>query len=150
MGSLVLRKPFVDGSLTNRRKHFMRILLAIDQSKDSKSAINLLQKLKWPVGSTLTLLHITTVDDEIVPTGSSRLPKKKLGDSGKPFIRVHAELQRLEKLLASDTLQVQSMVVNGIPGQEILNLIQKKKIDMVVLGSRGLSRISGLLLGSVS
>jgi len=128
----------------------MRILLAIDQSKDSKSAINLLQKLKWPVGSTLILLHATTVDDETVPTGSSRLHPKKLGDSGKPLIRVHSELQRLEKLLTSDTLQVQSMVVNGIPGQEILSVIQKKKIDLAVLGSRGLSRISGLLLGSVS
>lgn len=41
-------------------------------------------------------------------------------------------------------------MVNGVPGQEILSLIQKKKIDMVVLGSRGLSRMSGLLLGSVS
>jgi nucleotide-binding universal stress UspA family protein len=128
----------------------MRMLLAIDQSKDSKVTINLLRKLKWPAGSTLILLHITTIDDEILPTGVGRLPTKKLGDSGKPVIRVHSELQRLEKLLASDTLQVQSMVVNGIPGQEILSVIQKKKIDMAVLGSRGLSRISGLLLGSVS
>lgn len=128
----------------------MKLLLAIDQSNDSKAAINLLRKLKWPPGSTLILLHITTIDDEIVPTGSSRLPKKKLSDSGKPAFRVHSELQRLEKLLASDTLQVQSMVVNGVPGQEILSVIQKKKVDMAVLGSRGLSRISGLLLGSVS
>ncbi|MEX2492598.1 MAG: universal stress protein [Nitrospirales bacterium] len=128
----------------------MKLLLAIDQSKDSKVTINLLQKLKWPAGSTLILLHVTTLDDEIRPTGSSRIPQKKSGDSGKSLIRVHSELQRLEKLLASETLQVQSMVVNGIPGQEILSVIQKKKIDMAILGSRGLSRISGLLLGSVS
>ena len=128
----------------------MRMLLAIDQSKDSQVTINLLQKLKWPAGSTLILLHVTTIDDETMPTGSSRLPKKKSGDSGEPFVRVHSELQRLEHLLASDTLQVQSMVVSGVPGQEILNAIQKKKIDVAVLGSRGLSRISGLLMGSVS
>ena len=128
----------------------MRMLLAIDQSKDSKVTIALLQKLKWPAGSSLILLHVTTVDDEIVSTGSSRLPKKPSGDSGEPLGRVHSELQRLEHLLASDTLQVQSMVVSGVPGQEILNAIQKKKIDVVALGSRGLSRISGLLLGSVS
>ena len=128
----------------------MRILLAIDQSKDSKVTINLLGRLRWPVGSTLILLHITTRDDEIMAKGSSRLTTKKSGDSGKAVPRIHSELQRLEKLLASDTLQVQSMVVNGIPGKEILSVIQKKKIDMAVLGSRGLSRISGLLLGSVS
>jgi nucleotide-binding universal stress UspA family protein len=146
----LLEKYFIPGFLTNQREHFMRMLLAIDQSKDSKVTINLLQKLKWPSGSTLILLHVTTRDDEIMPMGSRRLQAKKLGGSGKPLIRVHSELQRLEKLLASDTLQVQSMIVNGIPGQEILSAIQKKKIDIAVLGSRGLSRISGLLLGSVS
>lgn len=124
----------------------MRMLLAIDQSKDSKAAIHLLQRLKWPAGSTLILLHVATVDDEITPTGH----KKKSSDSGKPLLQVHSELDRLEKQFASEMLQVQSLVVNGVPGQEILSVIQKKKIDVAVLGSRGLSRISGLVLGSVS
>ena len=128
----------------------MKILLAIDQSKDSKVAINLLQKLMWPARSTLILLHVTTVDDEITPTGLSRLSKKKSNDSSKPSLAIHQELCRLEKQLASETLQVQSMVVHGIPGQEILSVIRKKKINIAVLGFRGLSRISGFLLGSVS
>ena len=128
----------------------MRMLLAIDQSKDSKAAIQLLQKLKWPAGSTLIMLHVMTLDDEMTAASSSRSHKKKLADSGEPPLPVHSELHRLEKQFASETLQVQSMVVNGVPGQEILSVIQKKKIDMAIIGSRGLSRISGLLLGSVS
>lgn len=128
----------------------MRMLLAIDQSKDSKVVIQLFQKLKWPAGSILIMLHVTTVDGEMPGASASRLHKKKLDDSKKPPLPVHAELHRLEKQLASETLQVQSMMVSGVPGQEILSVIQKKKIDMAILGSRGLSRISGLLLGSVS
>jgi len=128
----------------------MKLLLAIDQSKDSKVAIQLLQKLKWPAGSTLIMLHVTTIADEMTAGSSSRLHKKTLDDSGKPPLSVHSELHRLENQFASETLQVQSMVVNGVPGQEILSVIQKKKIDMAIVGSRGLSRISGLLLGSVS
>jgi nucleotide-binding universal stress UspA family protein len=128
----------------------MRILLAIDQSKDSKVAINLLQKLKWPAGSTLILLHVTTIDEDMTAGSSSRLHKKTLDDSRKPPLAVHSELHRLESQFASETLQIHSMVVNGVPGQEILSVIRKEKIDMAVLGSRGLSRISGLLLGSVS
>jgi len=128
----------------------MKLLLAIDQSKDSKAAINLLQKFKWPAGSTLILLHVTTMGDEMTAASSRRLHKKKLDDSGKTPLPVHLELQRLEKQFASETLQVQSMAVDGVPGQEILKVIQNKKIDMAVLGSRGLSRISSLLLGSVS
>jgi nucleotide-binding universal stress UspA family protein len=128
----------------------MKLLLAIDQSKDSKVAIQLLQKLKWPAGSILIMLHVTTKDDEMPRASSSRLLKKKVDDSEIPSLPIHAELRRLEKQLASETLQVQSMVVSGVPGQEILSVIQKKKIDMAILGPRGLSRISGLLLGSVS
>ncbi len=128
----------------------MRILLAVDQSKDSKGVIRLLQKLKWPAGSTLNLLHVTALGDEMPTAGSSRSRKKKLVDSEKLSLAVQSELHRLEEQLASDTLQVQSMVLSGVPGKEILHVIQKKKIDLVIVGSRGLSRISGLLLGSVS
>ncbi len=128
----------------------MRILLAVDQSKDSRIVIRLLQKLNWPAGSTLILLHVTTVSEEMTAASSSRSPKKKLDDLEKLPMVVHAELQRLEKQLTSDALRVVSLVVSGVPGQEILRVIQKKKIDLVVVGSRGLSRISGLLLGSVS
>ncbi len=128
----------------------MRILLAVDQSKDSRIVIRLLQKVKWPVGSTLIMMHVTTLGDEKTTANSSRLPKDKFDDSRKLPLAVHSELHRVEKQLASETLQVQSMVVNGVPGKAILSVIQKKKIDMVVIGSRGLSRISGLLLGSVS
>ncbi|UCH90470.1 MAG: universal stress protein, partial [Nitrospirota bacterium] len=128
----------------------MRILLPIDQSKDSKVAISLLQKMKWPAGSTLIILHVTTMHDEMTAGGSSRSQKKTLDDSGKLPLSVRSELRRLEKQFASKALQVQSMVVSGVPGQEILSVIRKEKIDIAVLGSRGLSRISGLLLGSVS
>lgn len=128
----------------------MRILLPIDQSKDSKVAISLLQKMKWPAGSTLIILHVTTMHEEMTAGGSSRSQKKTLDDSGKLPLSVRSELRRLEKQFASKALQVQSMVVSGVPGQEILSVIRKEKIDIAVLGSRGLSRISGLLLGSVS
>ena len=128
----------------------MRMLLAIDQSKDSKTAVHLLRKFKWPAGSTLIMLHVMTIEDEMAEAASSRRHKKKLDDSENPPLPVHSEFHRLEKQFASERLQVQSMVVNGVPGQEILSVIQKKKIDMAVIGSRGLSRISGLLLGSVS
>ena len=84
MGSLVLKKHFVIKSRKNGRAYFMRMLLAFDQSRDSKGVIRLLQKLNWPPGSTLVLLHVITLDDEMTKASSSRLPKKKLGDSGKP------------------------------------------------------------------
>ncbi len=128
----------------------MKLLLAVDQSKDSKVAINLLRKFQWPAGSSLLLLHVTTIDDEKRAASTKTSKYKKSGGMGKPIPDIHAELRRVEKLLASETLKVQSIIVKGIPGQEILAAIRRKKIDLVVLGSRGLSRVSGMFMGSVS
>ncbi len=38
----------------------------------------------------------------------------------------------------------------GNPGEEILRVAEKEKMDTIVMGSRGLSTVSKLLLGSVS
>ena len=42
------------------------------------------------------------------------------------------------------------MVKRGFPGEEILKTISKKEVDLVVLGTRGYSKSTGFLLGSVS
>jgi nucleotide-binding universal stress UspA family protein len=42
------------------------------------------------------------------------------------------------------------LVKKGFPGEEILKIIHAKDVDLVVLGSRGYSKATGFLLGSVS
>jgi len=46
--------------------------------------------------------------------------------------------------------KVKSVALEGDPAKVILNVIVEQKIDLVVLGSRGLGTLKGLLLGSVS
>ncbi len=45
---------------------------------------------------------------------------------------------------------VETVVRGGYPAQQILQYAKKQRIDIIVLGSRGLSDLKGLLLGSVS
>lgn len=97
MGLLVLKKRFDSGSHANQRNDFMRMLIAIDHSKDSKFVISLLQKMKWPPGSTLIMLHVTTLDDEMSGESLSRLQKKKLDESGNSPLPIYSEFRRLEK-----------------------------------------------------
>ena len=54
----------------------------------------------------------------------------------------HAERKGLEN--------VDARLESGDPADEILRCINEEKIDCVVMGSRGLSNIKGLFLGSVS
>ena len=44
----------------------------------------------------------------------------------------------------------EAMVVEGDPAQQIVETARKRKVDAIVIGSRGLGDLQGLLLGSVS
>lgn len=46
--------------------------------------------------------------------------------------------------------QVQRIVEDGDPAGRILEVAKKHGVDMIVMGSRGLGNLKGLLLGSVS
>jgi len=45
---------------------------------------------------------------------------------------------------------IETMVVIGDPARAIVEAATKKKADLIVIGSRGLGDLQGLLLGSVS
>ena len=131
----------------------MNVLLAVDDSTDSKTAAQFLQRIQFPAESELYLLHVNPLDEWL-----------RLGTSGRSLrmveqiSRIRAEaatkmrnvLSQMEETFRSSSLDVHSFVTDGSPGAEILRTITEHHIDLVVLGTRGLSKISGFLLGSVS
>lgn len=66
--------------------------------------------------------------------------------------------QRQEAMLESALLRaraaglqnVRSLAVVGTPAQEIDRVATEEKVDQIVMGSRGMSALGGLLLGSVA
>ena len=46
--------------------------------------------------------------------------------------------------------KAQGLIAEGDPASEILAVAEAEKVDMIVMGSRGMSPIQGLLLGSVT
>lgn len=132
----------------------MNVLLAVDESTDSKVATQLLQRIQFPAESVLYLLHVNPLDECL-----------RLGTSGRSIhiveqissIRTEAAtkmkniLKHIEETFRDNSsLSVHSSVTDGIPGAEILRTITEQQIDLVILGTRGLSKMSGFLLGSVS
>jgi nucleotide-binding universal stress UspA family protein len=70
---------------------------------------------------------------------------------------VHEEARRAHKVLSDARavadrfdVDVAYEVVEGDPVEEILEAARTRDVDLIVLGSRGLGSISGLMLGSVS
>jgi nucleotide-binding universal stress UspA family protein len=132
----------------------MKVLLALEQTRISAGAIQLLSKLKLPGGTDLFLLHVHPIPQKLPGLAKERI--LKISQQVKEIERDVVEqarkfLSKIEKRLSGrQDVHFYSLVKKGYAGEEILKTIQAKEVDLVVLGTRGYSKATGFLLGSVS
>lgn len=131
----------------------MKVLFAIDYSKHSKNAVSLFQRMQLPVGSDVYLVHVNTPEEwPVGPVSGGPLHMSAAISDFRAKATTHARevLVKLEKVLQGQKLNLHCQVKEGNPGEEILKAIEELGINLVVVGSRGLSKLTGFLLGSVS
>jgi nucleotide-binding universal stress UspA family protein len=160
---LVVRSPY---------HGLKRILLVTDGSEQSKQALAYLappcpdgsrRRCSWlPQEAQVSAMHVLPppIPDGIVTPAWALGPEVLYPTPVTPIDKqaVEAEEQRqgerllkeTENLLSRADLQTSSILVRGDAATEIIKTIRANEIDMVVCGSRGLSAVSGWLLGSVS
>ncbi|MDH7479219.1 MAG: universal stress protein [Syntrophomonadaceae bacterium] len=114
---------------------FPRILVPIDGSPLSFKAIDIAQDLiKAGKGSRLTLIHVTTDDQDLLEK-TQGFAERVLEEGMK---RVSAEVQTDVRLEI------------GAPAEVISRVAGEEKYDLIVMGTRGLTPIKSILIGSVS
>ena len=129
-----------------------KILVPVDGSEHSRKALEFACDLSGKFDAELSVVH--AVRDEaaervVMVLGSSRvtLPAdpEKVEAAGREMIDAARELVEARgcRVASSDS-------VVGAPAKEILAYAEKGAFDTIVMGSRGLSDLGGLLLGSVS
>lgn len=119
----------VDGSEgANRAAKF-----AANLARDARAALTLVHVYDAPTAALLGLEAQSTDEVErtknVVAKGSFEAARQAIGDSSVP-ISTHVSI--------------------GHPAHEIVTFAETSQADLLVMGSRGLSSIRGLLLGSVS
>lgn len=123
---------------------FEKILVPLDGSEHSIRALkNAIQIAKKFDGS-ITLIHVYTVSPfAITPTQVYRYVQaiRELGNS---------ILEEGKNLVKAERVQVETLLEEGHTIEKILETVTKEKFNLVVLGSRGLSMLKGILMGSVS
>jgi nucleotide-binding universal stress UspA family protein len=160
---LVVRAPY---------KGLWRILLVVDGSVHSRKAVEYLvprcpdgsrQRCSWlPKTAEITALNVLPPPISAEPVarawtlGPEALYPSPLPPVDKEAIEA-AEQKQGEKLIAETLsllgeagVRAESRLVRGDAADQILQTIRDQKINLVVCGSRGLSAITGWLLGSVS
>ncbi|MCC7130913.1 MAG: universal stress protein [Anaerolineae bacterium UTCFX2] len=123
---------------------FNNILLAVDGSEHSMRAAKLAGDMARKFGS--TVLVVVCYDPIPSYLGEPNLQEalnERLKQTAEIIAPALAAVGEIPGELKKDILE-------GPPAEAILSVIQARTIDLIVMGTRGRSQLTGLLLGSVS
>lgn len=128
-----------------------KILVAVDGSEPSKKALEFACDLSDKFDAELAAVHVV----EQVPGQQTQV----LGTSHVTVTPDHAAIEKAGRSVADAARRLveehggelaSTDVVSGSPAKAILEAARRNGVDTIVMGSRGLSDLSGLLMGSVS
>ena len=131
-------------------------LVAVDGSPHGWKALDLATTLAKASGADLEVVHVVPI--EPVPEGLEQWAEVEGLSADEARVRFREgrtlgdNLTREAETRAKDAGlgSVSSRVAEGNIAKEIIDHAKNIKADMIFLGSRGLSDVQGLLLGSVS
>lgn len=137
---LTVKRPFVSK---------VRVVIALDGSKASKRAAN---QLKAWTSPDHVSLHILAVVPEILTDLAPKvLPKARVKALTEPFHKLARELAaHYRQFFLQEGYEVDCDLLTGNPREVIVNYLDKKKADLAVLGSKGLTGSERFQIGSVS
>jgi nucleotide-binding universal stress UspA family protein len=131
-----------------------RIILATDFSRDAEAAATWLRKLELPRASQITVVHVEELAEEViarfVARGRLDLHQALIQAMGTRWQELARRLEERGKRFTRRGWKVQPLLLKGNPAEQILKLATKQQADLLVLGSRGVSGLKAILLGSVS
>jgi nucleotide-binding universal stress UspA family protein len=128
----------------------MKLLIAIDGSEFSQTALSSVIARPWNAGTEVKVLHV------VEPP--SLLIGREMGAYDPEFEMVWKALREQAKdlvekaatKLSAAGFQVATELVEGDPKSQILDASKEWHADMIVLGSHGWSGLNRFLMGSVS
>lgn len=123
----------------------MRILVPVDGSDGSVVALEIALQLAGMAAMEVTLLQVIEEEDPL-PTYDDRPPP---GIDRVVFLS-DRRFAKLQPLLEATEVQWTRRIEVGVPRDRICEVAAEERSQLLVIGSRGLSAVGRLLLGSVS
>jgi nucleotide-binding universal stress UspA family protein len=124
-----------------------KILVPVDGSENSfralEQAIFLATKIQE---AKITALYII----EHPPTVyiySPKIIEKLRADYEREYTKI---LERCKEMANRSGINIHTVLVEGDPASEIIGYSEMEKIDIIIIGSRGMGKFKELVLGSVS
>ena len=121
---------------------FKRILVAVDQSEYSRHAVPAAIEMAKKFGAEVFVLHVHEHD-----LGRAAAYPVESNDQAAELVAEAVTSIRATGVTAEGEVRVAFM---GHVGEEIVETAAIRDADLIVMGSRGLSDVAGLFLGSVT
>ncbi len=128
---------------------FSRILVAVDGSPFAEKALVHALDLSKKYEARLLIVHVVlrrfyAVTPSEAGVLATTVFVKEMESEGKKII------EKSDEFAKEAGVPHECRLVQGVPADEIVRLAQLEKVDLIVLGSRGLTEVRAFLLGSVS
>jgi nucleotide-binding universal stress UspA family protein len=129
----------------------MNILCAVDGSKHSRWALDVLRRLSLASGSQVLLVHVVDI--------ARFSPSKAMGAAARSAMAEALALAeetgrqllgQMKKRVGTADGSVTIKLVRGHPAEALTRIAARYKTDLILVGSRGATDIRRFLLGSVS
>ena len=125
----------------------MRIVVGVDGSDASRTALELVASTTWPIGTEVRLVGAYELATNW--TGLTPLPTETGADeeAERAFFD---QIQALSVPLKRSGRAIETVVARGRPADVLLTEADDLRADLLVVGSRGLGVAASALVGSVS
>lgn len=133
------------------------ILVATDASAASNRALKMAAQFAKLHDAEMLIVHV--IRDMQIPFEIKEIPELEdnefasFNDAREEIMRKIAQSvlrSASEKAKEAGVSKVQTAIGTGDPATSILGFAKRRKMDMIVLGTRGLGKLKGSILGSVS
>ena len=122
--------------------NFKKILVPYDDSQNARRALKKAIGLARLTHSTITLVHVISYHKAMAKIIQ---PYK-----GKLITHVKHFMKDAKKQALREKVLLDQKILYGTPSEELLKLTKKNRFELIVMGKRGSTKITGPSLGSVS
>jgi len=149
---LLTKYLYNDISITNINLIIRKVLVAVDGSIPSLNASNYAIDLAKKFDAELTILYVISSDLRYSVEDLSPVPRALKEVLAVATERGQEKIDQVKRKAVEKNVKVKTDIIISVTSlvREIADYAKKNNIDVIVVGSRGMSEFKKMLLGSVA
>lgn len=136
--------------MVNGMTRWKKVFIAADMSETSADAARKAHALGVLDGVEVTFVHAYAPITKEMMIYAHAPEKRVKEEADREFRAIQRDFAHFVQGLGFEDLDYSMQVVEGLGGEPIADVVKQEKADLLVIGTRGLSGVKRLLLGSVA